>query len=294
MTIFDRQREEEGWQKPQKERFCDSEVFRNWLILLIIFLFSTSLFASPVGNPANPALMQAGLFSSSNPWIKASTGYVADYVSNLPLRLSSGSADFDPDETFKHFGLHSQMASFSLVLLQRLEAYALLGGSKEHLKWHEEPHTSLFSSLFDFQTSYHFSWATGARIVLLQWGQTYFSCDASYFTVPSSQKSFFKFLNRLHLPLDQGKQRFYLREWQASVALSSRLWIITPYGGANYFHAKLHIQEGPENSSLNYRNKNRIGYFYGVTLSITSKFLVNFERRMRGEFAYMFSTQAVF
>jgi hypothetical protein len=262
---------------------------------ILFFLFLTpSLFASPVGNSANPALMQTGLFSSSNPWIKATTGYLADYVSNMPLTHSSGSANFDPETAFKHFGLHSQMATFSLVLLQRLEAYALLGGSKEHLKRHDEPATSLFSSLFDFQTSYHFSWAGGVRVVLLQWGQTYFSCDASYFTVPSSQKSFFKFLNRLHLPLDPEKQHFYLREWQASAALSSRFWIITPYGGAKYFHAKLHIQEGPENSSLNYRNKERIGFFFGTTISITSKFLVNFERRVRDEFAYMFSTQAVF
>ena len=260
---------------------------------LFFFFLTPSLFASPVGNPANPALIQGGLFSS-NPWIKVSTGYLADYVSNLPLELTHGKADFNPEKVFQHFGLHSQMATFSLELLQRLEAYALLGGTKEHLKWHNEPHTSLFSSLFDFQSSYHFSWASGIRVVLLQWGQTYFSCDGSYFTVPSSQKSFFKFLNRLHLPLDQEKQHFYLREWQGSAALSSRFWIITPYVGTTYFHAKLHIQGGEENSSLNYRNKDRIGFFYGVTLSITSKFLVNFERRVRGEFAYMFSTQAVF
>ncbi len=258
---------------------------------LFFLLFAPSLFASPVGNPANPGLMQAGLFSSSNPWIKITTGYLADYVSNMPLEHSSGSADFDPDDAFKHFDLHSQMATFSLVLLQRVEAYALLGGSKEHLK---ESHASLFSSLFDFQTSYHFSWSGGMRVVLLQWGQTSFSFDASYFAVPSSQKSFFKFLNRLHLPLDPEKQRFYLREWQACAALSSRFWIITPYGGAKYLHTRLHLQEGPENSPLNYQNKNRIGYFYGVTLSITSKFLVNFERRVHDEFAYMFSTQAVF
>jgi hypothetical protein len=238
--------------------------------------------------------MQAGLFSSCNPWIKVTTGYLADYVTKMPLKFCSGSAEFNPDETFKHFGLHSQMATFSVVLLQRLEAYALMGGSKEHLKWHEEPRTSLYSALFDFQSSYHFSWAGGVRVILLQWGQTFFSCDGSYFAVPSSQKSFFKFLNRLHLPLDQEKQRFNLREWQAGAALSSRFWIITPYAGAKYLHAKLHIQGGPETSSLNYRNSSRIGYYYGLTISLTSKFLITGERRVHDEFAYMFSTQAVF
>lgn len=261
---------------------------------LFFFLLSSSLFASPVGNPATPGLMQAGLFSSSNPWIKVTTGYLADYVANMPLTLSSGSAKFNPEETFKHFGLNSQMASFSLVLLQRLEAYTLFGGSKEHLKWHEEPHTSLFSGLFDFESSYHFAWSSGVRIILLQWGQTFFSCDGSYFAIPSSQKSFFKFLNRLHLPLEQEKQHFNFREWQAGAALSSRFWILTPYAGAKYMRAKLHIQSGSETSSLNYRNHRKFGYFYGITITLTSKFLITGERRLHDEFAYMFSTQAVF
>lgn len=267
---------------------------RNIFLFFIFFFCSSRVFSSPVGNPAGPGLMQAGLLSSSNPWIKITTGYMADYVSNMPLKLSTGSAQFDPKESFKHFGLNSQMATFSLVLLQRLEAYALFGGSKEHLKWHAEPQTSLYSALFDFQSSYHFSWSAGARVVLLQWGQTFFSIDGSYFAVPSSQKSFFKFLNRLHLPLDHEKQHFNLREWQACAALSSKFWILTPYAGAKYLHTKLHIQSGPESSSLNYRNSNRIGYFFGLTLSLTSKFLIAGERRVCDEFAYMFSTQAVF
>lgn len=262
--------------------------------LLLFSLFALPLWAAPVSNPAGPGLMQAGLFSSSNPWIKVTTGYVADYVSDMPLSLSKGSAEFDPEETFRRFGLHSQMAAFSIVWLQRLETYALLGGSKEHLKWHSEPRTSLYSALFDFQSSYHFSWSCGARVVLLQWGQTFFSCDGNYFRVPSSQKAYFKFLNRLNLPLDQEKQRFNVRQWQIGAALSSRFWILTPYAGMKYFHAKLHIQSGPDNSPLTYKNSNSYGYFFGLTLNLTSKLLITGERRMRDEFAYMFSTQAVF
>jgi hypothetical protein len=244
--------------------------------------------------------MHSGLFSSSNPWLKLTTGYLADYVSNLRLTLESGTLEsqgvqVDPAKTFTQFGLHSQMATFSLVFLHRLEAYALLGGSKEHLKWQNEPKTSLYSALFDFQTTYHFSWAAGARVVLLQWGQTFFSADGSYFTVPSSQKAFFQFLNRLKLPLESDtNQEFYLREWQLGAALSSRFWIVTPYVGLKYMNATLHIQEGPDSTALDFRNKMRVGYFYGFTVSLTSKFLVNFERRVVDEFAYMFSTQAVF
>ncbi len=264
---------------------------------VLFFFAGSALFAAPVGNPATPGLVNGGLFTGSSPWIKATTGYLADYVSDLRLDLSSGHSTqegLDADKTFSKFGLHSQMASFSLVFLQRVEAYALLGGTKERLKWHDEPETPLYSALFDFQTTYHFSWATGVRVVLLQWGQTFFCFDGSYFAIPSSHKAYFKFLNRLKLDLEEGEQKFHLREWQAGVGLASRFWIITPYVGLKYFNAKLHIQQGSETTALDYRNLKSIGYYYGFSLSLTSKFLVTFERRVVDEFAYMFSTQAVF
>lgn len=266
------------------------------LTVILLFFFSP-LAAAPIGNPCNPGLIHCGLFSASNPWFKASTGYLADYVSDLRLDLASGSSDvsaLDPDKTFSRYGLHSQMASFSLVLLQRLEAYALLGGTKEHLKWHDEPESPFYTSLFELQTTYHFSWATGLRVILLQWGQTFFSMQGSYFAVPSSHKAFFKFLNRLNLNLQEGEQEFYLREWEGCAALSSRFWIITPYAGISYLNTKLRIQGGPDTTALTYRNQKSFGYFYGCTLSLTSRFIFTLERRVANEFAYMFSSQAVF
>ena len=130
--------------------------------------------------------------------------------------------------------------------------------------------------------------------MLLQWGQTFFCLDGCYFTVPSSQQAFFKFLNRLNLPLEESGQHFYLREWQGGASLASHFWIFTPYAGIQYLRTKLYIQSGPDNSGLTYHNKETLGYYYGLTLNITSKFLVTFERRVRDEFAYMFSTQAIF
>jgi hypothetical protein len=260
---------------------------------LLVGGVNSDLFASPIGNPASPGLMQGGIFSF-NPWVKVTTGYLTDYVSNMPLKPFDEKTVFGANDSFGHFGLHSQMASCSIVLLQRLEVYALLGGSKEHLKRRPEQKPSLFSALFDFQSSYHFSWASGLHVILLQWGQTFFSVNASYFAVPSSQKSFFRFLNRLHLPLDSEKQRFNLREWQFDAALSSRFWIFTPYAGASYLRTRLHIQSGQESNPFTYKNSRTIGYFYGLTLSLTGKFHLIGERRVRDEYAYTFSTLAVF
>lgn len=182
-----------------------------------------------------------------------------------------------------------------MIFIERLQIFGTAGGSKEHAKLKKRPSVEdLSSTFFDFQSAYHFSWSVGSKVVLLQWGQTYFSTDFTYFAIPSSPKSFFKYFNRLNLPLDLTKQKLSLREWQISAGLSSRFFFLTPYGGITYLHSKLHVQEGPEVPSINYYNEKKIGYFYGLTVSLTGRFHVNLERRVRDEFAYAFSTIAVF
>lgn len=245
----------------------------KWLLAL----FTIPLFGAYVGNPADPALMNSGFLSANYPFFKFTSGYIYDYTSNKRYVSSDGA--------LKQVGLHSQLGSFSLIFVERLQLFGTLGGSKEALK--ENSVTDLF---FDSHTSYHFSWSTGAKVILLQWGQTYFSTDFTYFAIPESSDSFFEFIKRFNLPMNLAtaeKQELSLKEWQLSGALSSRFFFLTPYGGANYLSSRL-------NADVTYRNQVRWGYFYGVTLSLTGKFHLNFERRVRNEFAYTFSTIAVF
>jgi hypothetical protein len=92
----------------------------------------------------------------------------------------------------------------------------------------------------------------------------------------------------MNLPLlPEGKQKLSLKEWQVSAALSSRFFFLTPYGGATYLHSRLR-------ADVKYHNEYHWGYFYGLTVSLTGRLHFNFERRMRDESAYTFSTIAVF
>ncbi len=242
----------------------------KWLFFLFVF----PLFGAYVGNPADPALMNTGFFSSSYPFFKFTSGYIYDYTSNKRYEA--------PDQPLHHFGLHSQLASFSLIFIERLQIFGTAGGSKETVE--EKPS---YSMLFDIHTDYHFSWSAGGKVILLQWGQTYFSTDFTYFAIPSSSKSFFKYLNQLNLPIQWEKEKFSLREWQISAGLSSRFFFLTPYAGVTYLNSKLHAQ-------INYQNAFKWGYFYGITMSLTGRLQLNFEQRFRDESAYTFSTVAVF
>lgn len=246
--------------------------YMRWLF----FFFAFPLFGAYVGNPADPALMNTGVFSSGYPFFKFTSGYIYDYTANKRYVSS------DDDTAIHKFGLHSQLASFSFIFLERLQLFGTAGGTKETVE-----EKKFYDMIFDVHTNYHFSWSAGAKVILLEWGQTYFSGDFTYFDIPSSQKSFFKYLNRLNLPLSIEKEEFSLREWQVSAGLSSRFFFLTPYAGVTYLHSRLHAE-------VTYHNQVNWGYFYGLTVSLTGRLHANFERRMRDEFAYTFSTIMVF
>jgi hypothetical protein len=258
----------------------------RWLFIF----FSLPLFGVYVGNPADPGIMNMGFFSTTYSLFKFTSGYIYDYTSDKRYVASQKDPNFDPN-VVKRFGLHSQMASFSFILLERLQLYGTIGGSKEFV---EQREVTMSDFIFKPHTSYQFSWSAGGKAILFQWGQTFLSTDFTYFEIPPSHQTFFEFLNRLNLPLQVEKQKLSLDEWQLSLGLSSRFVFLTPYGGVTYLHSTLHVQEGPDISSLNYRNQVNWGFFYGLTLSLTGRFHLNFERRVRDEFAYTFSTIAVF
>lgn len=244
----------------------------KWFLLLASF----PLFGFMIGNPADPAIMNTGFFTSSYPFFKLTSGYTYDYTPDKRYET-------EDDEVIKKFGLHSQLASFSLILIERLQIYGTAGGTKETIK--EQP---IYDMIFDAHTNYHFSYSVGAKVILLQWGQTYLTTDFGYFDMPASQKSFFKYLNRLNLPLEiDEKKKFHLDEWQGSLGLASRFLFLTPYFGGVYLHSRLYADK-------TYHNKDKWGYFYGITLSLSGRLHLNFERRMRDESAYTLSTIAVF
>lgn len=238
-----------------------------------IFLFlSSSLFGSYIGNLADPAIMQSGLFSGAS-FLKFTSGYVYDYTNNK--RMVSG------EEFLKDFGLHSQLAEISLIFLQRFQVSFAAGGTKEQIK-----QSSLYNWVLDLQSEYHFSWNIGCKLILLQLGQSFISAGFRYFQVPASNESYFKHLNQLNLNLTD-TQTFSLDEWETSLALSSQIWFLTPYAGVNYLKSQLKAE-------IEYENEKKWGYFYGLTLSLTGRFHLNLEKRLRDEFGYTFSSVLVF
>lgn len=241
--------------------------------VLFFLVWAPTLFASYIGNPSDPAIMDTGIFSLRNPLLKGTTGYIWDYVSNKYYVPTSG--DGPP---LDQFSIHTQSASLSFIFLERIEVLGTVGGSKQS------------AVPVPFHGAYQLSWSTGVKVVLLQWGKTCFCTGFDYFAIPASPKSFFKYLERVNMPITLDPQPAELTEWQITAGLASRFFIFTPYAGAVYLRSKLHLDVG----SIDYHNKNRWGFFYGMTMSITGRLHLNFEGRLRDEKAFSFGTTAVF
>jgi hypothetical protein len=264
-----------------------SSAMIRWLFIIL----TLPLFGAYVGNPSDPAIMSTGLFSSTYSFFKVTSGYVGDYVSNKRYVPSDPSNNF----VLKEFGTHSQLANISLILVERFELFGNFGGVKEHFKIRETVPLEELRGLFsNFRTANHIAWGAGGKVIFFQWGQTFLSGNLTYFTVPSANVTFPKWIkDRIPLNItfvdDIVAKRFSLEEWQANIALSSRFLILTPYGGLSYLRSNLYMGE-----DITYRNQKNLGYFYGLTLSLTGRLHFNVERRVTNEFAYAFSTIAVF
>ena len=267
----------------------DPMKYLAWLLL------ASPIFGAYVGNPASPAIMNMGIFSGPSPYFKFTSGYIADYTSNKRFQASKSNNPLARGQSFHEFGIHSQMATASAIFVERLEVFGAAGGSKEHATWDRDLTYKDYSIILkDFDSTYTFSWATGCKVILVQWWQTYLGADFTYFSVPADHQTYFRFLNRLNLPIEPEKQTFSLDEWQISLGLSSRLWIFTPYGGATYLNSKLKVHSSRYSPELFYENAQNFGYFYGMTVSLTGRFHVNLERRVSDEFAYSIGAIAVF
>ena len=120
----------------------------------LLFLCPLFAFGSYIGNPASPSIMNTGFFSQHNPLIKGTTGYIADYISDKHYETSKKNPDINLNQTFRDYIIHSQLASFSVILLERLELFGTVGGSKQRIKGTEQPSDPHI--LVDFESSYQF------------------------------------------------------------------------------------------------------------------------------------------
>lgn len=262
---------------------------------IFLIIFSPYIYATYTGNPASPTLVSYGLFSGNYPWFKSKSGYVYDFTKDKNYVLVSHRENFPNIEKVNTFRLDSNFAKISFILVQRLEFYGLFGTSQETLKWTSPPKAGFttMNTKLSADTSSHFSWATGAKVILLEFGRTYFGLDFQFFRINAPGK-FSYVLNQLNYPFDFGPTYLILREKQISFAAARKMGFLTPYFGLSYLKSELHMKADGVENSLYFKNSTKFGLYVGGTLLLTSRFQITAEGRFLNEDAFSISIMTLF
>ena len=256
--------------------------------LLFLFIFAQA-HASYLGNICSPAVLQTGLFSKHNYLLNLTSGYITDMTwdkkikpSSLPNTISLEKVD--------EFEINSNWATFSLVLLRRLEMYTYLGVSKEKMDWTNKPS---FTDTSEVKTQNHFSYVLGAKLNLLYLGNFGLGVSGQYFSLPSSNKLVQR-IRDLNLPFEIGSQYLKVDEWQIASGLTCFLGPFTPYAGIKYLDMQVRVKSTTDLPVLHFENQNNWGVFVGCSLIFSCNFYLNVEGRFIDETAVGASAIAAF
>lgn len=255
--------------------------------ILYLLFFPLLLFGFPTGNPLSPAMLQRSLFGRSNGLLSIGVGYLADFMTDLPLQVE-GKPEVVNFEAPKNFSMESQMSALSIHLVRRLEIYGYLGTSAETLDYRP-----FIGGKMGLKSGTNFSYTVGGKAILLDFHRAVLSLDYSYFCIPSSS-TLRKKLQGINLPdfitTPLGSQKMQWRQWHLAMGTALRLGPLSPYVGGRYSHAKLKILVS-DSPSIRLKGEKHWGLFAGLSLMLSHSFFVTGELRWFDETAY--STSAV-
>lgn len=258
------------------------------LFLLILCSFS-SVYCSYSGNPASPAILKIGLFNNTPSIFTLTSGYVGDYTHDKHMEFNTES---DEIQNIDVIGLESNFGNFTLNLLERIEIYGMFGTSKASIDWASQEHNVIDSDAFtDGKTNNHFSWRSGARVILLQWSDLAFGLGFCYFDIPVLKQT-----SSIFKPMESqfalGPQYFKLKEWQVDCGFALRVGPFIPYIGVQYLHSRFHVLG--ETESIDYKNSSNLGLFLGSSMNILNKVSLTAEARVFSENAISFEASFAF
>ena len=242
------------------------------------FLISSSLFASPVGNPSFPELLQQGFAIPENNWINFRLGYEGDFVGDARMTQteeSSGRVD--------NFKQDTNSGTVTLNIMDRLDLYGVFGSTRICSDWRFT--TTGTTQRAQVETNYQFLWAVGARASLYRWGCTTLGLGGRYSA--SDLKPSWIAINGT--PAATGSASFDWMQWQVDLDLSYKIDLFIPYIGVKYLNAKVKTGTYPEavssdgSGSLHMKNRTPVGIVVGCTLTTGKYFMLNVEGRLIDE-----------
>jgi hypothetical protein len=245
---------------------------KNYLLGLFVAAQSM-LSALYMGNPAEPEIIDTGLFISPDGSVGIKIGYQGDFVYDRLLKSYSGSRG-----KIDQFQIMMNQGAVILNFVDRLEIYGTVGSMRNHF-WYR-PHVD--NKRREFETNNHWTAGGGVRFILAQWSNTGLGFDGKIqYGRPSIQ---WVTVNGVS---SSSSAHLLYREYQGSVAVYHTMGFFTPYLGAKYtnVHADVDGLSKRVYPKRNFKmtNRCRFGIALGCTLSQGKKVDVNLEVQLIDE-----------
>ncbi len=247
------------------------------IIMLILIIFSSKIFAASVYNPLNPEIITDGFFISPASWINFRLGYEGNFVSDSRMDKKIGLGKVD------NFKQDINSATITLNLQNRIDIFGVLGAARIRSNWRFDNLATI--SRIELETNYRLYWAVGTKIILYQWGSTALSVGSRY----SKADPTISFVTLDGAPQTIGNTKIKYKDWQIDMGLAHQIDIFIPYLGVKYLNAKAEIRNSSvvlaENlqTSMKMKNEDRFGIYLGCSLSNSKYFLLTIEARFIDE-----------
>jgi hypothetical protein len=195
-------------------------MLREFFVSLALLSFSSG-WATLVGNPAQPALLEKSIIRSTPSWWSFRVGYFDDWIYREHFHDEFKPKVGKRSQTFVQLSTYS--ALLTLNFIDRVDLYGLVGSARMQID-------------DDVFTKRALSWGIGIKCVLYKLGNFFLGADGKYFV--THQKPQYLVFEDLPYNIYRNFELTY-QEIEGAVGLSYLAWIFAPYINATYILTKI-------------------------------------------------------
>lgn len=268
------------------------------IIAALALLGTSPLFALPVLNPGDPALLKKGvIFEDNNRCYSLKVGYLGDFCADRKCK--------DLDGSVNKFSYYSNSGMLIFNAWDALDLFGYVGTLKYQYQ-NIQKDTFKIDHLVKAESDANLVWGVGIKAIL--WKQNFGNCGSTYFGIdakyqilqPSSMARVWIDSERA----DPNHSSYRLRDAQVSMGVSQKWNYLAPYFAIKWTHIKGTENKGayikdanalfPHISLYRLESANHFGYTIGVSLLSDEKFSATAEISFVDENAFSVSAQLRF
>jgi hypothetical protein len=230
----------------------------------------------PVGNPAEPALIELGLIFEESPYVSFRTSYISNYIVRAKYQNQNG---IDINSSYTNY-----VGKAILNILRKADIYAFVGAARGDSVLVNN------TSKIDIYQKQMISAGGGVKAIVYECHECYFiGVDAKYFRYYPSIDHIL--VNEVPINITQSILKTW--QWEFSAAFAKRFSLFTPYIGTSYLIARQKLLNNTS-FSTNAKQVNPFGLFLGTTMTYRDAISLNAEAKFFNQIEYGISAEFSF